>query len=227
VDRLAVRAASADVSIRGGGNATVVRVRRTARGSVELSDVEADVSLEDGRLVVSAPGLSVTGIGGGGVDVEIEVPERVRVGALETGDGDLEVRSVAGDVAVTVDDGDVSIEGLDGTASVSGDDGDVTLQGIDRLEAVRVDDGDVDVEIADVTDDAAVRTDDGDVRAALSPNLDAVVQSVTDDGTIDDAQAPFDRRPTRRDGFRRGVIGAGTRLLQIRTDDGDITLTRA
>ena len=80
----------------------------------------------------------------GRVQIYVRVPEDVRL-ELRTGDGEIEVAGIRGEVTVTSGDGDIKIEDGGGTLRARAGDGDLRLAG--RFDLLQVETGDGDVEV--------------------------------------------------------------------------------
>jgi DUF4097 and DUF4098 domain-containing protein YvlB len=138
------------------------------------------------------------------VTTRITIPTRFDV-RLTTGDGDVALGNITGQVEIRTGDGDVALRDVDGRVEVRTGDGDLefgTLTGPD----VTIHSGDGDINLAAVTaDHIDISTTDGDVQLhSVSGPLDAR----TSDGDVDVR-------------LERAVP------VSIRTGDGDVTISMA
>lgn len=181
------------------------------------------------RVVASVPVDSEIRLRSGDGSVSVE---RVH-GVIDarTGDGRIVMRRVGGDITAESGDGSVQLEDIEGRCSVTTEDGSVLVSG--RLRGglrARTGDGSVTVKAAagsEVNDDWDIETADGGVLLALPDDLSARLDAHTSDGRI--ALHGLPDLPIVRDGDARtllGSLGAGTRVVRIRTGDGSITLKR-
>jgi DUF4097 and DUF4098 domain-containing protein YvlB len=217
-----------------------VRADKRASGVADLADATVTTRLQDERLTVSTFTPTVVGVGGVSVDLRITLPSTVAVDRVETDDGDVAVRGVAGDVrlrthggsvtardlagdlvAVT-DDGAVTVDGTAGHVTAQSRDGDLAVESPGRVNRLETDDGDILTDVPRVTTSATVRTDDGDIAARLGPSLDAELRVQSRDGDVSVASDIETFRQT--DGSVHGRVGTGDGTLRLRTADGDITL---
>ena len=245
LSRLSVTDASDDVNVEGWDEDAVrVRANKRAHGETKLSELELRSSVDGETLHLGTTKPNVVGIGGGSVDLEIDVPKAVQVDEIETNDGDVSLRDVSGDVAVESDDGDVAVTGVIGDLSVRTDDGDVAVDRIGGVVTAHSDDGDVAVRdpetIRDLSVDdgnvvaavpavdgtASIRADDGDVTVRLGDSVDATVRVTVGDGEITVAGGLGTVQTTTEDRVE-ATLGDGTNDLTVHADDGDVTVTDA
>ncbi|MFI6443656.1 DUF4097 family beta strand repeat-containing protein [Kitasatospora sp. NPDC050543] len=114
---LAVDGGSADVRIKAGAPDRVV-VRTTVDWAVRMPVV--DQTLADGALKVTVRCSALLGVNvlGCGVQLEIEVPADVSVGARVTS-GSLQVRSLSGAVRVESTSGELKLDGVSGSVAAT------------------------------------------------------------------------------------------------------------
>lgn len=243
VARLRVEEATDDVHVeRFDGDAVRVRTHKRASGGTAVSDLELRSTVDGDTLRLTTHTPNVVGFGGGSVDLEIAVPEGTTVERVETTDGDVALREIAGDTAIRSGDGDVSavdvdggldartsdgsvvVDGASGPVTARAADGDVTVRNPGSVVDVRTADGDVFAAVPAVDGSATVETGDGDVTVELGEALDASVDVQTGDGRATVANA-LDAVTTTDDRRVAGRVGDGTNELSVQTGDGDVTLT--
>jgi len=178
------------------------------------------------RLIVSLPRRSnvVARTGDGSIRLE-GLQGRLE---LRTGDGSIRAANVSGDLRLHTGDGSVTVDGADGTLDIDTGDGGVNVTG--KLTAVKMHTGDGSIvyraEAGTVMTDAwDISTGDGGVSLFLPANFGAELDARTGDGSISndlDVSGDNDSRERRRS--LRGRLGAGGKLLRIRTGDGAIRL---
>jgi hypothetical protein len=208
------------------GNRIEIEVKRPAR-EVVLLGIGSSPSA---KLIVTMPrqGNVTAKSGDGSIKIE-EIHGRLEV---RTGDGSIRGRGVGGqmtfstgDGSVTLDeaDGDLDIDTGDGSVSVAGKLGVVKLHTSDGTITLRADSG------TTMKDDWSLSTGDGSIALYLPPDFAAELDAHTGDGAIRnelklaaEAEASGDRESSRR--TLRAKLGAGGKILKLRTGDGSIRL---
>ena len=179
------------------------------------------------RLIVSVPKRAdiVARTGDGSIRVE-GLTGRLE---LRSGDGSIRAANVSGDLRLHTGDGSITVDRAGGTLDLDTGDGGVTVAG--KLTAVKMHTGDGSIVYrADpgtiMTDSWDISTGDGGVSLFLPADFDAELDAHTGDGSISNdltvASVDRDDRENRR--TVRGRLGAGGKLLRIRTGDGSIRL---
>lgn len=177
--------------------------------------------------------------GGVSFRAEITLPRRFDLD-LRTGDGDIRIGEVAGDVSLDTGDGDIWIDGATGSrmAFHTGDgdvtvrrleaddielrtgDGDLVLERISGAFTATTGDGDVELDIERFAG-ATIRTGDGDVTVRADPSLRAELDIEGEDVEV---SRPFQvtGRLSRR--HLSGTLNGGGPRLSVRTGDGSVSL---
>jgi DUF4097 and DUF4098 domain-containing protein YvlB len=178
------------------------------------------------RLVVSVP--RTTNIRARSGDGAIRIDRVTGRIELRTGDGSIRASEVSGDLSFDTGDGAVVVERADGQLVVDTGDGSVTVSGTlgrmklhtgDGSVIYRAEPGSRLIEPWDIT------TGDGSVTLYLPGDLGAELDAHTGDGritndlNIEKADGEDKQRRTLK-----GRLGAGGKLLRIRTGDGAIRL---
>lgn len=147
---------------------------------------------------------------------------------LRTGDGAIRATDVSGEITLHTGDGSIALEGAEGQLDLETGDGGVDVAG--KLGAVKLHTSDGSIVFRAepgtvMTDDWSVTTGDGGVTMYLPSDLGAELDAHTGDGTISnelklttEGGGDADRHSIR------GRIGAGGKLLRVRTGDGGIRL---
>ncbi len=177
------------------------------------------------KLIVTMPreGNVIARSGDGSIRID-----RVR-GRLElrTGDGSIRATDVEGRLTFNTGDGSVTVDGAQGDLELETGDGGVSIAG--KLGTVRAHTGDGSITFRAesgtvMKDDWSITTGDGGVSLYLPEDFAAELDAHTGDGSIHNelkitsAEGENGRRTVR------GRLGAGGRLLKIRTGDGGIRL---
>ncbi len=181
------------------GERVVVTARLSGPSEERVEGVEVAGPTGDGDLSVALEGTTRVSAG-----FDVQVPAGTAVGELETSNGDVEVRDVAG------------------VESASSENGDVTVRSAGPVSTAETDNGEVAVDLpAPLPGDVTVASDNGDVDASLSPDADAELVARTDNGDASiDGLELSDLRSD--DGTVRGVLGDGTHEVVAESDNGDV-----
>lgn len=177
------------------------------------------------RLIVNVPRETDVRARSGDGSIRIErVTGRLD---LRTGDGSIRASDVSGELTLDTGDGSITVDGAEGKLSVDTGDGSVNVAG--RLGSLKLHTGDGSVVYrgepgSAMTEPWEITTGDGGVTLYLPADFGAELDAHTGDGTIrndlnvDNAGGEKERRTLR------GRLGAGGKLLRVRTGDGAIRL---
>lgn len=175
-------------------------------------------------LIVSLPHRSDVKARSGDGSIKLEAVE----GRLElrTGDGSIRVTDASGDLVFDTGDGSVTVDGAEGTLVAETNDGGVSVSG--RLTAVRLRSGDGSIAFrampgTKVLDDWEITTGDGGVSLYMPPDVAAELDARTGDGRISNDLNVAGALDSDKRGLR-GKLGAGGKLIRVRTGDGSIKL---
>jgi hypothetical protein len=148
---------------------------------------------------------------------------------LRTGDGSIRAADTSGDLRISTGDGSVTVDRVDGTLDLDTGDGGVNVSG--KLTAVKMHTGDGSIVYraepgTTMTSPWDISTGDGSVSLYLPSDFGAELDAHTGDGMIANelaiASTDSEGQPSKR--TARGRLGAGGKLLRIRTGDGSIRL---
>lgn len=180
------------------------------------------------RLIVNAPHkVNVTArTGDGGVVVD-RIDGRIEI---KTSDGTVRATETSGELLVESGDGSIRIEDVAGMVEARTDDGTVRVTGVPSSLRVRSGDGSVVLRVrrgAIMADDWMVTTRDGSIVAELPDGFNALIEA--EPGSGDRARSDLELADqvggSREQRTLRGRLGAGGKLLTLRTGDGSIRLT--
>ena len=163
------------------------------------------------------------------IRVELEVPRSLRA-RVTTGDGNISISGVEGDLRFNTGDGNIEAFELAGSLEARTGDGNVRAGG--RFDAVSVSTGDGNVEVraaqgSRVTSGWRITTGDGNVRLDLPATISADLDAHTGDGRIH-VDFPMNIPAGEHKRSRvRGQLNGGGMPVNIRTGDGSIHLGRA
>ena len=180
------------------------------------------------RLIVTVP--RSTGIRARSGDGSIRVEAITGRVELRTGDGSVRASDVSGELIVDTGDGSVTVTDLDGRLAVETGDGSVSVAG--RLAAAKIHTGDGSIAFraaagSTMSENWELTTGDGTVSLYLPAEFNAEVDAHTGDGRITNDLDVEKGDGNERERARRslkGRLGAGGKLLRIRSGDGSIRL---
>lgn len=178
------------------------------------------------RLIVTIPKRADVRARSGDGSIRIERVE----GRLEvrTGDGSIRAADVSGNLEFNTGDGSINVDGAEGRLAVDTGDGSVHVSG--KLSALKMHTGDGSIVFraqpgGSMTEDWDISTGDGGVALYLPPDFSAEIDAHTGDGTItNDLTLASSEGVQANRRTVRGRLGAGGRLLRVRTGDGSIRL---
>ena len=246
---LSIDVADADVTVRSGtGNGASVKVFMSARdlewGRSMFERTEFDVQLHGGELSVSAQNPQYErsernhNRGGVGFSVEVTIPPSYNA-MVTTGDGDISMGDLQGEIDLTTSDGDIAVGTLSGTLHLRTSDGDVSAEALTgQTVSVRTSDGDV--RIGALTGPAEISTSDGDINVFIDQADEISLRTGDGDITIyaDESlrsEVDFSGESVQvASGFTlegrvstngaRGSLNGGGPKLFAHTGDGDISI---
>ena len=208
------------------GNVIELEVKRPRSESFSGLGIHRTVNA---RLLVSVP--RTTNVRARTGDGAIEI-ERVS-GKLElrSGDGSIRASEISGEVTVDTGDGSVTVTDAEGRLAVDTGDGSISVSG--RLDVVKLHTGDGSVAYraspgSTMSDNWEITTGDGTVSLYLPTEFSGRIDAHTGDGritndlSVDRVEKSDNEERSRR--TLRGTLGAGGKLLRIRTGDGSIRL---
>jgi DUF4097 and DUF4098 domain-containing protein YvlB len=167
------------------------------------------------------------GIETGRTELEIRMPRSAKVNA-HSGDGDVSVKNVGGELVFATGDGRLELEDVDGSLRAHTSDGSVHVSGRFDVLEVRTSDGRVEVEArpgSQLREAWDVRSSDGSVSLRIPGDLAADLELHTSDGSITTnipivVEGSFGRRDVH------GRMNGGGKGLTVHTSDGSVTLDK-
>jgi DUF4097 and DUF4098 domain-containing protein YvlB len=147
---------------------------------------------------------------------------------LRTGDGSIRGSDIGGQLTVVTGDGSVTLDDVDGDLDVDTGDGSVSVSGKLAVAKLHTGDGSITFRAApgsSMKDDWSMTTGDGGVAVYLPSDFGAELDAHTGDGSIR-SELNLSTEDGGESGKRtmKGRLGAGGKLLRIRTGDGSIRL---
>jgi DUF4097 and DUF4098 domain-containing protein YvlB len=204
------------------GNHIEIEVKRPAREIVFFGG-----SRPTAKLIVTMPreGNLTAKSGDGSIRIE-DIHGRLDV---RTGDGSIRGRDVGGQMTFATGDGSVTLDSAEGDLDVDTGDGSVSVAGRLGVAKLRTSDGTITLRADQGTamkDDWSLTTGDGSISIYLPADFAADLDAHTGDGTIRSElklAAEADGGESSRRTLR-AKLGAGGKILKIRTGDGSIRL---
>jgi hypothetical protein len=205
------------------GNLIHVEVKRPR--SESFTGIGFNVSAS-ARFIVSVPRNADIRARSGDGAIRIErVNGRLE---LRTGDGSIRATDLSGELVMQTGDGSVTVNGAEGRLDVDTGDGGVDVTG--RLSGVKLHTGDGSIVYraepeSRMAEDWDITTGDGGVTLYLPSDFGAELDVHTGDGGIrNELEITGGSGGEKSRRTVRGRLGAGGRLLRIRTGDGSIRL---
>jgi hypothetical protein len=193
------------------------------QGGLEVIDHQTGDSVD---IEVRFPhAVHVVSIGNHRVDIEVRMPREAGL-RLHTGDGNIEMRNLKGEMELETGDGHISFEGIDGVIRAKTGDG--RIEGKGRFDALNLHTGDgrigVDALPGSVVGSGwELRTGDGRVNLNLPDGFAADVEMHTSDGHID-LEMPVAVQGKYAANRIEGKMNGGGGPLRIETGDGSISI---
>lgn len=230
---LVVDANDADVEISV-GSSQQVDTRVIVRGLKINEDLQISGNQSGNRVELKLHKTQQTCFGwcNQSIRIEVHVPRESDL-TVHTGDGNIRVDSVSGNLQLETSDGDVRIRDVEGSLHAETHDGNVNVAGRFDLLSLHTGDGDIDAELAassGLQSGASqtgwiVRTGDGNVRLRLPDNFGADLDVHSGDGNVR-VDFPITTAASTRENSLRGKINGGGVSLEVRTGDGDIRVEK-
>lgn len=229
-----VRVQSDDGSIRVvAGSAGEVRATVSTCGwKISPDEVKIEEQQKENRIeitvrVPSGPHILVFGCRS--VRVELTVPTQADLD-LHSKDGRISVDGVKGNENLSSGDGRIEALGMDGALRADTGDGRVTVDG--RFDVLNLHTGDGHIDAAarpgsKMAGSWSLRTSDGSVSLRLPEDIAADLDAHTGDGRItSDFPVTVSGSSATDSHSVRGHLNGGGPVLEIRTGDGGIRVTR-
>ena len=130
---------------------------------------------------------------------------------------------------ITLEAGQVVVDSVRGPVTVQSTNGSVTVTQAGAGMDVSTRNGSITVSLLSIAQEEEVQleTRNGDITLRLGPDIAADIDAMTESGEIATRGLPFEERALARDGagFRfEGRVGNGGATIQLRTENGTITL---
>jgi hypothetical protein len=162
-----------------------------------------------------------------GVRLELRVPREADLN-IHTGDGNIRVDAVKGNLQLETGDGDVRLSDIEGILRTDTHDGNINVRGkLDVLD-LRTGDGDIEAEVSALSAPQPgwmLRSGDGNITLRLPSDFRADIDAHTGDGRLD-MDFPIATSVAGRENSIEGKINGGGIAVELRTGDGDIHVSK-
>ena len=162
------------------------------------------------------------------VEIEIHMPRQGRVD-LRTGDGNIRLTGLKGEMTITSGDGSQDLEDVEGVLHARAGDGHIRASGRFDGLSLHTGDGRIDATArseSTMKNDWDIHAGDGSVTLRIPDKFAANVDFETKDGHLD-VDMPLTVSGRIKDNVIRGTINGGGNLLTIHTGDGSIRVERS
>lgn len=192
-----------------------IRISMDQGGSNDISIVA-----QFDKAYAERPSPGVTNINAN-VSFELYVPRTTTLRAV-SGDGQIRLEGVGGQLDLRTGDGPISVENGRGQLNATTGDGRIRIAGFDGQVETRTGDGQI--SLAGRFDQLSARTGDGAISLALPAGVNATIETDAE-SVVNDVGAVEEQSSSRR--LRRWRIGGGGPVFRLRTGDGRIILQRS
>jgi hypothetical protein len=198
---------------------------RIGPDEVRIRESQSGVSVD---LDVHVPNRHEWGIGGHRrVSIELKVPHEDSLD-IRTGDGNISLEDVKGDVRLHSGDGRIEGTGLDGSLEARSGDGNIRVRG--RFDVIRLETGDGQISAeaesgSKMGSEWSARSGDGSITLRVPGDLNAQLDLHTGDGHIT-LDFPVTVSGSMSHSTIRGQLNAGGPTLSVHTGDGSIRLEK-
>jgi DUF4097 and DUF4098 domain-containing protein YvlB len=161
------------------------------------------------------------------VSIELKVPREDNV-AIHTGDGNISLEDVKGDLRLRSGDGRIEGTGLDGSLEAKSGDGNIRVRGRFDMIQLETGDGQINAEAGSgskMASDWSARSGDGSINLRVPGDLNAQLDLHTGDGHIT-LDFPVTVSGSVSRSTIRGQLNGGGPTLTVHTGDGSIRLEK-
>lgn len=157
-------------------------------------------------------------------EIEVYVPRNVNLQA-SSGDGDIRLYGISGDLNLATKDGAIEVEKAQGRLRAITDDGQIDIKNF-KGEATIVS-GDGQINLDGRFTQLAARTKDGEISLALASDVNAFIETNSESVSNKDGLAIAETNDDSLRNVRRWRAGNGGETFKLSTEKGSIYLRRA
>jgi DUF4097 and DUF4098 domain-containing protein YvlB len=180
------------------------------------------------ELEVRIPSMNwIIGVNTRSTRIELKVPREASLD-VHSGDGDLSVRGVKGEINLSTQDGQIEADSLEGALHASTGDGNMRVRGRFESLNLKTGDGRIDARISqgsEMVSGWSVRSGDGNVELSLPGDFCADLDVHTGDGRIT-SDLPITVSGSLDHSSLRGKLNGGGPTFSVHTGDGSVHLKR-
>ena len=216
----------------------IVRTSDDSRAEALMKDLRADVTVTRDRIRIESRspkreenvgiwdvlGQRVTALN---IHYYIQAPAGTRL-VLETTNGEIRVRGMAGGITGQTVNGAIEIAGASGSVEVSTTNGNVTLSGLGGNARAGTTNGDMTAAFSRLAaeGDVELATTNGNVIVTLPGDAGAAIDAATSNGRVT-VGFPIQSRGVISSKTVRGTIGKGGASVALRTTNGNVIVQKA
>jgi hypothetical protein len=224
---LEVRNSNGDITVKVWDGETIkldAQKRVSENRKDELDKTEINVTEENDEIVVKTiyhdeDKMHVT------VNMEIMVPEYVKVESVKSSNGDIKITDTLGDTFAESSNGDVPIEDVDGYVKAHSSNGDLDIKGTTGISDMSTSNGDINVEIFDIQNDVSISSSNGKVVVYILPTLKCKVDMDTSNGDVSVSGITLDKT-VDEDKHIKGTLNGGGHTIEMHSSNGDVELKK-
>ncbi|QLG50745.1 DUF4097 family beta strand repeat-containing protein [Natrinema halophilum] len=225
LETLSLAAQNGSVTVEGNqGDAIEIRGHKAAPTESSLESLTIETSRNDGHLTVETQRDDTPFLFGPDpiLDLEVTVPEGVRLARAKTVNGDVEVRNVVGELMAETTNGQIDVEGVDGTLVSESTNGSIRAADVRSDVSVNTTNGSIDVTLAADGGDLTAESTNGEITVTAPASLDAAINAAATNGEI--SIEGFDESDVSGRGSVSVTLDEGTRRVRLDTTNGDISV---
>ena len=207
-----------------------VEVRVTTRGWKIQDDVQVTGNQSADHIEVKVRKSSHVcfGLCVQNIRVEVWVPREADLD-IHTADGNVQAENVRGNLRFETSDGNVTLHQVEGSLHGETGDGNIEVDGRFSALNLHTGDGNIDAEVSAAPAAQGgwlLRTGDGHVHLKLPGDLGAELDAHSGDGDVHVNVPGNDMDKDKDNSFRGQINGGGGLSIQVRSGDGDITVSK-
>ena len=157
-------------------------------------------------------------------EFEVYAPRNVNLHA-SSGDGDIRIDGVTGDLDLTTKDGAVEVSNAQGRLRLETDDGQIDVKNFNGEATVMSGDGQINLDGRFTQ--LAARTKDGEISLTLSSGVNAFIETISESVSNKAGLTVADNNNDSPQNVRRWKVGSGGETFKLSTEKGSIYLRRA
>ena len=157
------------------------------------------------------------------IKIEVRVPRESDLD-IHSGDGNIRVDRVRGNLKLATGDGDIRIQDAEGSLQAETHNGNLNVAGRFDFVSVHTGDGNIEAEVNSSSSPQpgwTLRSGDGNVRLRLPAGFAADLDAYSGDGSVK-LDFPITASGSNHENSTRGKINGGGIPIELRTGDGDI-----